>query len=181
MKRHCIRLADIAAIDNLMLAVWKAARGKHHRPDVIHFTQRLDYNLNKLAADILQAKAPYARYREFHIHDPKERLIHAACFEDRVLHHAIMNLAEPVFERTLVPTTYACRPGKGVHRAIAQVQANLRRYPWFVKTDISGYFPSIDHQILHDLLQRRFKGTDNRNNNTPDNRNNNIGFRLVLS
>ncbi|QQZ30681.1 hypothetical protein HMY34_19040 [Thiothrix subterranea] len=160
MKRHCIRLADIAAIDNLTLAVWKAARSKRHRPDVIRFTTQLDQHLQQLAQDIVQAKVPYARYREFYIHDPKERLIHAACFEDRVLHHAIMNLAEPVFERALVPTTYACRPDKGVHRAVAQVQANLRRYPWYVKTDISGYFPSIDHRILHDLLQRRFKGAD---------------------
>jgi len=160
MKRHCIRLADIAAIDNLTLAVWKASRSKRHRPDVIRFTTQLDQHLKQLAQDILQANVPYARYREFHIHDPKERLIHAACFEDRVLHHAIMNLAEPVFERTLVPTTYACRPEKGVHRAVAQVQANLLRYPWYVKTDISGYFPSIDHQILQGLLQRRFKGGD---------------------
>jgi hypothetical protein len=71
-----------------------------------------------------------------------------------------MNLAEPVFERALVPTTYACRPDKGVHLAVAQVQANLRRYSWYVKTDISGYFPSIDHQILYDVLQRRFKNDD---------------------
>lgn len=103
---------------------------------------------------------PYARYREFYIHDPKQRLIHAACFEDRVLHHAILNLAEPVFERILVPSTYACRPGKGVHSAIAHVQANLRRYPWYVKVDISGYFPNIDHGILFGLLQRHFKGEE---------------------
>lgn len=135
MKRQRIRLSDIAAFDNLALAVWKAARGKRHRPDVIRFTRRLDHNLGKLADDIMQASVPYARYRAFHIHDPKQRLIHAACFEDRVLHHAILNLAEPVFERTLVPSTYACRPGKGVHKAIAEVQANLRRYPWYVKVD----------------------------------------------
>lgn len=160
MKRTRIRLPEIAAWDNLLLAVWKAARGKRHRPDVIRFTNKLDSNLTQLAKDIIQASVPYARYREFYIHDPKERLIHAACFEDRVLHHAIINLAEPVFERTLVPSTYACRPDKGVHRAIAQVQANLRRYPWYVKVDISGYFPGIDHQILWRLLRERFKGDD---------------------
>jgi retron-type reverse transcriptase len=158
MKRHRITLAEIATFDNLTLAVWKAARGKRHRPDVIRFIGDLDKHLRQLAADILQGNVPYARYREFYIHDPKERLIHAACFEDRVLHHAIMNLAEPIFERTLVASTYACRPDKGVHRAVAQVQANLRRYPWYVKTDISAYFPNIDHAILFRLLQRRFKG-----------------------
>lgn len=158
MKRTRIDLAEIADWNNLSLACWKAARGKRHRPDVIRFTRRLDHNLGRLADDMLQEKVPYGRYRAFRIHDPKERLIHAACFEDRILHHAIMNLAEPVFERTLVPSTYACRPEKGVHKAIKQAQANLRRYPWYVKVDISGYFPNIDHDILFRLLQRRFKG-----------------------
>lgn len=160
MKRCRIQLADIAAFDNLMLAAWKAACGKRHRPDVIFFTSQLDQHLNQLAQAILQGSVPYGHYREFYIHDPKKRLIHAACFEDRVLHHAIMNLAEPVFQRTLVPSTYACRPGMGIHRAITQVQTNLRRYLWYVKVDIAGYFPNIDHNILFSLLQRRFKGDE---------------------
>lgn len=158
MKRTYIQLADIAAFDNLTLAVWKAARGKRHRPDVIEFTNHYGESLQRLADDILHGRVPYARYREFYIHDPKQRLIHAACFEDRVLHHAILNLVEPVFERTLVDSSYACRPNKGVHRAITQVQQQLRRYPWFVKVDISGYFPNIDHAVLLHLLCRRFKG-----------------------
>jgi RNA-directed DNA polymerase len=160
MKRTRIQLYDIAAYDNLLLATWKAARGKRARPDVAHFTAHLDSRLRQLAEDILQDKVPYGRYRQFYIHDPKLRLIHAACFADRVLHHAIMNHAEPVFERTLVPTTYACRPDKGVHKAVAQVQKNLQRFPWFVKVDIDGYFPSIDHARLFELLERRFKGRD---------------------
>lgn len=86
--------------------------------------------------------------------------VYAACFEDRVLHHAIMNLAEPVFERALVPSTFACRPGLGVHRAVAQVQKNLQRFPWFAKVDIEGYFPSIDHAHLKRLLASRFKGDE---------------------
>ncbi|WP_159448636.1 reverse transcriptase/maturase family protein [Thiothrix eikelboomii] len=158
MKRHRILLADLASRDNLALAVWKAARGKHHRPDVIRFTSGLDQQLEALASDILRERVPYADYRAFYIHDPKKRLIHAASFADRVLHHAIMNLAEPIFEKTLVASTYACRPDKGVHRAIAQVQNNLRRYPWYVQLDIAGYFPAIDHSILLKIIERRFKG-----------------------
>ncbi|MCX7109139.1 MAG: reverse transcriptase/maturase family protein [Proteobacteria bacterium] len=158
MHRRHIELTDIAAWDNLLLAVWKAARGKRQRPDVARFLAETDDSLQQLASDILVGAVPYGRYRSFHIHDPKLRLIHAACFEDRVLHHAIINLAEPVFERSLVPTTYACRPGKGVHRAVVQVQNNLRRFPWFVQVDVDGYFPAIDHSLLFGLLQHRFKG-----------------------
>lgn len=94
------------------------------------------------------------------MHDPKRRQIHAACFPDRVLHHACMNLAEPRFERMLVDSTYACRPGKGVHAAAAQVQRNLRRFGWVVQVDVNAYFPSICHVRLKALLAARFKGQD---------------------
>lgn len=158
MKRTRITLVEVAGWDNLSLATWKAARGKRHRPDVTRFLGNMDRSLQAMREAIMGEKAPFGRYRSFYIHDPKRRLIHAACFEDRVLHHAIMNLAEPVFERSLVLETYACRPGKGVHRAVVQVQKNLRRFPWFVKIDVDSYFPSIDHPTLLRLLRRRFKG-----------------------
>ncbi len=158
MRRLRIELADIAARDNLLLAVYKAASGKRQRLDVARFLANLDGQLARLQADILAEHVPYGHYRQFVIHDPKRRIIHAACFEDRILHHALMNLAEPVFEKSLVATSYACRPGKGVHMAVAQVQKNLQRYPWFVQVDVSGYFPAIDHARLLALLATRFKG-----------------------
>jgi RNA-directed DNA polymerase len=160
VKRTRISLNDIAAADNLALAAWKAARGKRQRAEVQRFFAGFDETIARLSSDILAGVVPYGEYRSFEIHDPKKRLIHAACLRDRVLQHAIMNLAEPVFERTLVPTSYACRPGLGVHKAIAQVQANLRRFPWFAKVDVDGYFPSIDHACLKRLLAHRFKGDD---------------------
>lgn len=158
MQRDAISLDDLAHRDNLLLATWKAARGKRHRPAVARFLANLDARLNDLAADILEHRAPRGRFRRFVIHDPKRRTITAVCFADRVLHHAILNLAEPRFERMLVDSSFACRPGKGVHDAIDTVQRNLRRWPWVVRVDVDGYFPSIDHQVLKALLAQRFKG-----------------------
>lgn len=158
MRRDSITLAELAERDNLVLATWKAARGKRQRAAVARFIGDLDRQLDTLAAEILEGRAPRGRFRRFTIHDPKRRIITAACFADRVLHHAILNLAEPRFERMLVPTCYACRPGKGVHAAALRVQRNLRRWPWFVQVDVDGYFPSIDHALLKALLARRFKG-----------------------
>ncbi|MCM8599309.1 MAG: hypothetical protein NFW04_11730 [Candidatus Accumulibacter sp.] len=126
MKRFRIDLADLACADNLALAAWKAARGKRQRGEVRRFFAQFDESIRRLRHDILAGSAPCGEYRSFLIHDPKERRIHAACFPDRVLQHAILNLAEPVFERTLVPSSYACRPGLGVHRAIRHAQRNLR-------------------------------------------------------
>ena len=156
MKRTLIRLEEVAAWPNLLLAAHKAARGKRQRPDVAAFLADLPARLQALGAGIADGTAPLGQYRSFVIHDPKCRLIHAAAFPERVLHHAILNLAEPVFEKTLLDSSYACRPGKGVHRAVSRVQQLLRRHAWFAKIDVQGYFPSIPHEPLKTLLARRF-------------------------
>jgi len=114
MKRQRITLEAIAERKNLLSAFQKAARGKRYRDDVQAFLADFDSKLNQLGADILNGYLPYGRYRSFQIYDPKKRLIHAACFEDRVFHHALMNLAGGVLERAMVEQSYACRPNKGL-------------------------------------------------------------------
>jgi hypothetical protein len=158
MRRTRIELIDIALRANLALAAWRAARGKRQRSEVAGFLANLDGELDRLAQEILDGRSPRGEFREFVITDPKRRLIHAACFADRVLHHAILNRAEATFERSLVDTSFACRPGLGVHAAIRHVQGLLRRGGWTVQVDVDGYFPAIDHERLLALLARRFKG-----------------------
>ncbi len=158
MKRVAILLDAIAAVDNLALATYRAARGKQTRHDVRRFFQRFDAHINQLAADIRAGRTPYGRFRRLTIRDPKPRIIHAACFEDRIFHHAVTRFAGPVLERALTPTTFACRQGMGNHAAVRQVQRHLRRFPWYVKIDMQHYFDTIDHACLLRLLQRRFKG-----------------------
>lgn len=158
MRRQAVTLAAIAERPNLELACWKAARGRQGRPAVARFLAERERRLDQLAAAILSGQAPEGRGSRFVIHDPKRRVIHAACFADRVLHHAIFNVVEARFETMLVDSSFACRPGKGVHRAVLAVQRSLQRWPWFVQVDVDGYFPSIRHDLLMALLQRRFKG-----------------------
>jgi RNA-directed DNA polymerase len=158
MRRVRIDLATIAAIPNLAEATARAARGKHDRPAVRAFLAALEGHLQCLAEDILAGRVPRGDYRRFRIRDPKPRLIHAACFPDRVLHHALMRHAGPVLERAMTATSFACRPGKGSLAAVRAAQDAVRRWPWYVKIDISGYFEHIDHAVLLDLLARRFKG-----------------------
>jgi retron-type reverse transcriptase len=160
LKRQRIDLHSVAAYDNLAEAAHKAARGKRHRRDVDAFFRRFDENINRLGKDILSGCVPDGTLRRFRIFDPKERIIHAACFKDRVLHHALMNLAGPVLDRSLVASSFACRPGKGIHSAVAHFQSKLRKYPWYLKIDIEHYFNCIDHRLLLRLLERRLKGRD---------------------
>lgn len=158
MKRIAITLEEIATYDNLAHAAYLAARGKRLRPEVHEFFQDFDRQLDRLGQAIRSERMPCGRFRRFTIRDPKPRIIHAACFVDRILHHAIMRHAGPVLERALTPTTFACRQGMGNHAAVLQVQHHLRRFPWYVKIDIQHYFDCIDHACLYALLQRRFKG-----------------------
>ena len=160
MKRKAISLADIAGHDNLSLALYNAAKGKRYRGDVLRFMNDLETNLNQLSTDILRGKLPYGRFHSFAIHDPKLRTIHAACFEDRIFHHALMNYAGSVLEKAMLPTSYACRPSKGVHQAVKLVQKNLQRFSCYGKVDISAYFASISHEKLLKVLLTRFKGAE---------------------
>ena len=160
MKRLRIALEDLAARPNLELAAWKAARGKRDKPAVARWLADLDPNLDQLGAAILDGRVPLAGIRRFAIRDPKPREISVHAFADRVLHHAILNLAEPRFERMLVDSCFACRPGRGVHVAVQAVRRHLRRFEWWVQVDVAAYFASIDHAILLDLLRRRFKGDE---------------------
>jgi len=160
MKRTLITLDAVADHKNLALAFHKAAKGKHFRLDVQVFLQNFSDNLNQLGEDICQGKLPYGDYRVFEIYDPKHRLIHAACFVDRIFHHALMNVAGTVLEQAMMPTSYACRPNKGVHKAASKVQQHLRQYAYYGKIDISGYFASISHSRLLQILMHRFKGKE---------------------
>lgn len=160
MKRQRIDLLDLADHENLLLALHKAARGKRHRAVVQRWLHRPEQALGELSRQILSGEAPQGRARRFTIHDPKRREITAACFADRVLHHAIMNLAEPRLQAYLPDCAYACRTGRGLHRAVADVQHGLQHAPWLVQVDVQSYFPSVCHERLTALLRRLFKGAD---------------------
>jgi len=160
MHRTRIEPAAVADYANLADAALKAARGKRTQAEVRAFFARLDVNLARLADAIRTGHVPLGGYRCFQVHDPKPRLIHAPGFPDRVLHHALLNRMAETFERTEVASSYACRPGKGVLAAAQAAQHAIRRFPWYVKIDIRGYFSHIDHSILLGLLARRFKGRD---------------------
>lgn len=94
-------------------------------------------------------------YTSFYIHEPKRRLISAAPFRDRVVHHALCNLIEPIFERTFIADSYANRVGKGTHRALNRAQELARYYPYVLQCDVRQFFPSVDHAILRDILARK--------------------------
>ena len=150
----------IADPENLRRAFLKAAVGKRDRHEVIDFSKNLGEKLALLHAELLDGTVSLGDYRYFRIYDPKERLICAAAFRERVVHHAVMIVCEPFFEIYAIYDTYACRPGKGLHRALLRAREMTRRHPWYLKLDIRKYFDSIRHDILLAALERLLRDRD---------------------
>ncbi|MBP8948289.1 MAG: hypothetical protein KBG73_05565 [Candidatus Promineofilum sp.] len=146
---------QIASWDNLLLAYHRAAQGKRGQPNVAAFEHRLEDNLHQLRTELLNHTYRPGPYTSFFIHESKRRLISAAPFRDRVVHHALCNLIEPIFERSFIADSYANRAGKGTHRALDRCQRFARRYPYVLQCDVRQFFPSIDHAILRAQLARR--------------------------
>lgn len=157
MKRVGNLWHQILERDNLARAFHQAARGKRQKIEVRRFAEKLDENLAQLRCELNDRRFEIGQYHVFEVHDPKQRTIHAARFPERVFHHALMNLCEPVLERQAVDHSYACRKGKGRMKAIEAAQKAARSGAWHLKLDIRKYFESIPQERLIGRLHRVFK------------------------
>lgn len=142
----------LASWENLHLAWVKASKGKRKKAEVAQFEHQLEENLLLLSTQLLNGSWKPSGYRSFFIPDPKRRLISAAPFPDRVVHHALCNIIEPPFERSFIKDSYANRAGKGNHKALDAAQQYAQRYPYVLSLDVRKFFPSIDHDILYQRL-----------------------------
>ena len=157
MKRIGNLFERVIDPENLRLAFLKASRGKRHRVDQQAWQSNLEENVVRLRDGLMRLDYPIGDYRRFTIYEPKEREICAASFGERVLHHALMNVCEPYFDKWLVFDSYACRVGKGQKDAFVRARQFAHRYRWFLKCDFRKYFDSIPHDRLKAMLARRFK------------------------
>jgi retron-type reverse transcriptase len=147
----------IVAFDNLLAAFHRARCGKRRRPAVASFDLSLESELINLQRELVSGEYMPGEYRLFTIYERKPRLIAAAPFRDRVVHHALLNVIEPPLDRRFIFDSYACRHGKGTHAAIGRYQGWAQRYRYALKMDIARYFPSIDHELLKGKLRRYLK------------------------
>lgn len=157
MKRKGYLLHQIADIDNLRLAFWKARKGKDSRTEVENFREALDKNLFQLHIALLSGTCSIGDYNYFRVYEPKERVICAASFPERVMQHAIMNICHTNFEQYQIYNSYASRVGKGQYAALEKAKCFQHDNTWFLKMDVRRFFDSVDHQALICLLTRRFK------------------------
>ena len=159
-KRHNHLYEQIISIENLRDAYNKTARGKRNTVGYLRFKENKEANLYHIQQELINQDYKVGPFRNFTIYEPKERLISAVSFRDRLVQHAICNIISSIFESTLLPYTFACRVGKGTHAGVKYVQSIARKYSeykYFLKTDYSKFFPSINREILHTLIERKIK------------------------
>ena len=155
MKTHKNLWPSVTDFQNLLLAAQKAQKGKRFQANVGRFNIELERNLLVLKAELETKTYRPGPYLAFHILDPKPRMISAAPYRDRVVHHALCNLISPILEQSMISDSYANRTGKGTHLAAARFQQYARQYPFVLKCDVKKFFPSIDHNILKRELRRK--------------------------
>lgn len=160
MKRTGYLYPGICSFENIHAAWRKARKGKRAKPEVMAFEADLDKNLHAIRRELADKTWNPGPYRTFSIRDPKPRLIAAASFPDRIVHHAIVNVLEPIFEPTFVFDLYSNRKGKGTHAAVRRAQQFSRKHPYVLHVDVYHYFKSIDRNWLLTILARKIKCTD---------------------
>lgn len=160
MGRKYKRLFEqIITPENFQSAYIKTRKGKRRSMSYLDFKEYGQLNIELLRQEVADGAYVRAEFRNFYIFDPKLRLISGLPFRDRIVQHALNNIIEPIYERTFLPYTFACRPGKGTHAGVAYIQSHLRRgrVTHFLKTDFSKYFPSIQGSILYKLHDAKIK------------------------
>ena len=151
-RRLFDRIADFSALRDAAL---RAAKGKRSKPGAAAFLANLEPEVLRLERELKSGAYRPGGYKKFEIFQPKHRVVSAAPFRDRVVHHALHAVCEPIFERGFIHDSYANRVGKGTHRAVARYESFRDRSRWVLRCDIYRYFPAIDHAILKADLRRR--------------------------
>ncbi|MDI3547871.1 MAG: RNA-directed polymerase [Halanaerobiales bacterium] len=157
---------DIYDFHNIYNAYIKAQKGKRYKNEVLKFKMNLEGNIIEIQNELIYKTFESGRYREFKIYEPKERIIMALPFKDRVVHHALCNVIEPIFENRFIYDSYACRPGKGTHAAadrtteFLRITTNKWDKVYCLKSDVKKYFYNIDHNILKRIIRKKIVCSD---------------------
>lgn len=157
MKRFGNLFDELTSFGNLDRAAHAAAKGKRFQSNVSEFLFDRERRLCRLQDELRSRSYLPGAYRTFEIFEPKRRMISAAPFRDRVVHHALCRVLERVFESTFIFDSYACRVGKGTHAALDRFQRFARQHRYVLQCDVQKFFPSVDHEILKRLIARKIK------------------------
>ena len=158
MKRYGNLFDNVIDYDNLVAAERKAGVKKGSRKSIIFIRNDVHKHLKILHNDLIFGTYKNSKYNIYHIYEPKLRIIYTLpYFPDRIVHHAIMNILEQIWDKQFIYDSYACRKGKGQHKGVIRCMQFVRKYKYCLKCDISQFYISIDHDVLKQILRRKIK------------------------
>ena len=160
MKSHNNLIEKITSKENMLLAFDRTALAKRMTYGYLEFKEFKTLNIEALAKELLEGTYTIGEYKQFYVFEPKQRLISALEFKDRLAQHALVAVIGEIFEAMFLPNTFACRTGMGTHAGVKYIQSELRRSPkplYYLKTDYRKFFPSVDHDILKAMIKRKIK------------------------
>lgn len=161
MKRYNNLFDKIVSLDNLYEADKRARRQKSHRPEVMLFDKNKDKLLLDLQRKLINGEYETSEYYVFKIYEPKEReIFKLPYYPDRIVHHAIMNIMEPIWVSAFIKGTYSCIRKRGIHKALKDVKFALKdeiNTQYCLKLDIRKFYSSIDHDILKTIIRKKIK------------------------
>lgn|SRR3990167_2144143 len=164
MKRIGNLYSQIISVENLNAADQKAQKGKSSQYGVKFHNCKREENINKLHSLLKANSYQTSKYNVFKVFEPKEREVYRLpYYPDRIVHHAIMNVLEPIFVSTFTADTYSCIKGRGIHLLMNKLKIALKDVDnaiYCLKLDIKKYYPSVDHEVLKQLLRRKFKDVE---------------------
>jgi RNA-directed DNA polymerase len=164
MKRLNNLYQRICSVENLNLADSIARKGKLSQPGVVKHNRYRDRNIEDLHQLLTSKTYKTSEYTTFTIYEPKERIIfRLPYYPDRIVHHAVMNILEPLFVSMFTADTYSCIKKRGIHAAASAVRNSLTDIAgtkYCLKLDIKKFYPNVDHEILKQLLRRKIKDND---------------------
>jgi retron-type reverse transcriptase len=157
MKRFNHLFDQVVSFENLLQSYRYAKKGTGTTFQTCQFFYHLENELINLQDELKNETYQPSPYKYFQIYDPKKRTIAVATFRDRVVHHAIVRVLTPIYEKIFIYDSYATRKNKGTHIAICRAQQFARRRSYYMKFDIEKFFDSVDHQILLNIVSRKIK------------------------
>ena len=147
-------------MDNLNEAYLKARKGKATTYGVMLFEKYMESNMIKIQQDLMAGIYRTSECSVFNVYEPKERTVFRLPFRDRVVHHAIMNILEPIWVSIFISQTYACIKERGIHGVLKLLKKDLsdiENTRYCLKMDIRKFYPSIDHEILKQIIRKKIK------------------------
>lgn len=160
MKTHKRLWESFISAENFELASIKAVKSKKSKTSVQYFLENKEFLLKQLRNTIIAGKYQTTPYEIFTIYEPKKRVIYKLpLYPDHIVHHALINILGPIWQKSFIADTYACIPGKGLHSASKRTMQFVRRNKYVLQCDIRKFYPSINHDIMMRILSKKINDT----------------------